>query len=596
MNTNNTSYAYDKIPNNDDEYSQKLKEFFYIYQEIQDICGEVNGCGSYFHNAVSKDYDPSTYQKQLSLYNLAKNATNCLEIGVFNCSSALIMLIANPQLKITGIDICEYNFVETAVKIINKYFVNSYTLLNGTSCDLIPTLTSGTKYDLIHIDADHSFPAVSFEIQNLINYSTADTILVFDDTDNIGVSSAIKFHSEILDHIYTSQHIYSHSVYKYKPHIYNIVNDSITKIDTNNSNPTLVTMLYDLKKQDGNNRRSINDYIAHADFSLSLPYNMVIYTESDLFWTVWNCRKKYNLLDRTVIIVKPYNELPCYKYLDLVKLLHEVKPIKYLNKEKDTANYMVIQWSKFTFLNDVIKNNPFNATHVMWLDCGIGYRINKDKYLSAFSNLPDYKIKVALFEILNFNDISNINHYDVNRRIIDGGYFGGNIHSLKIFISYFDSELLNALAHSKAPHEDTIITRVIVQHPELFTFSFCQHQTVLNNFNYPTVDLDNCITTLIPNARNMISHNRKSAHIGLICAELIYNSWNLKKITLDMQLFEKLLEEYFILAFYLKGPNSCLPITDTYKEMLLESDDFMNAYESHKDRINSNFSHVGVNM
>lgn len=592
-------YGYQFIPAYDNEFCQALKKNFYIYQEIQDEIGDPKHCGSYMHDANTKNYDPQFYQKQISLYQQAKNITNCLEIGVFDCSSALILLMANPNLKITGIDICEYECVEKAVVIINKYFNNNYTLFKGKSLDVIPKIPDNIKYDLIHIDAQHTFDAVSAEITLLLQYSKPETVLVFDDTDNKGVSSAIQYHSDILDHIYTSENKYCHSIYRYNSMIFQIQSENQINIMTQNNNPTLVTCLFDLKKIDNTDRKSIDEYLSHAEFTLSLPYNFIIYTEPELFWKIWKMRKVHKLLDKTIIITKTLESLPYYKYKDHIKLLHELNPIEGIDPKKDTPNYFVLQWSKFTFLDEAIANNPFNASHIMWIDCGIAYRankknyqtLNKGGYFSPFANLPDHKIKISIFNMWNLDEVSKVSSYKLNIRVIDGGYFGGNIHTLKIISKHFKQELNNALVNSFAPHEDTILAHVFIANTYLFDYSLSNSEHILNNFVVPTELLPGIIGPMLHSAVGFLEYHRKSAYIGYVVAGKMYTAWKDKKMLIPALFLEKLFEVYYILAFNFRG-NILMVMTD-YKEQIQSNPEFAKVYESHKDITKKNFAAVG---
>ena len=64
-------------------------------------------------------YDKRMIAKQSLLYNLAKQNSKILEIGVYMGHSILIMLTSNPKLKITGLDI-DKRFAPKAVNYLKK--------------------------------------------------------------------------------------------------------------------------------------------------------------------------------------------------------------------------------------------------------------------------------------------------------------------------------------------------------------------------------------------------------------------------------------------------------------------------------------------
>ena len=60
------------------------------------------------------------FKKQKNLYELSKNATTVLEVGVYMGHSQLIMLLANPNLKIVSIDI-DSTYSSPAIQVLKKY-------------------------------------------------------------------------------------------------------------------------------------------------------------------------------------------------------------------------------------------------------------------------------------------------------------------------------------------------------------------------------------------------------------------------------------------------------------------------------------------
>ena len=68
--------------------------------------------------------------------------------------SLLIMLLANPNLKITTIDIVE-KYSKAATDYLQNEFPNAkINFIKGNSLNIIPKLDA--KYDLFHIDGTHS--------------------------------------------------------------------------------------------------------------------------------------------------------------------------------------------------------------------------------------------------------------------------------------------------------------------------------------------------------------------------------------------------------------------------------------------------------
>jgi hypothetical protein len=122
------------------------KKFFEIYDE----CGKTfwKGCGSYLFNGQSYDYYDGMKEKQKLLFDLSKKHKSVLEIGTYMGHSSLIMLAANPTLKIVTIDI-DPTYSTRSINYLSKdYPVADVKLLLGNSHEIIPTLSE--KFDFFH--------------------------------------------------------------------------------------------------------------------------------------------------------------------------------------------------------------------------------------------------------------------------------------------------------------------------------------------------------------------------------------------------------------------------------------------------------------
>ena len=136
----------------------------HIFYEIYEKCNYkfINGCGSYFFDGTNYKYCDLMYEKQLLLYNNMKNVKNVLEIGTYMGHSLLIMLLSNPELKITSVDIDD-KFTLHAVTVLNNYFNNAITFIHSDS--LIALKNMNEKFDFFHTYS--SIKATQFEVTSL---------------------------------------------------------------------------------------------------------------------------------------------------------------------------------------------------------------------------------------------------------------------------------------------------------------------------------------------------------------------------------------------------------------------------------------------
>lgn len=154
-----------------------------------DLLPLANKFGSVLEGGIFNDHNSNTLSykdknKQMNICDLllSNKIEMVLEIGFNAGFSTLLMLIANNNVKITCVDICEYKYVVPCYEWISKHFPNRIEFIKGRSEDILPELIKrNRKYDMIHIDGGHSNLTVFHDIQNSIKLAKENTILIMDD-------------------------------------------------------------------------------------------------------------------------------------------------------------------------------------------------------------------------------------------------------------------------------------------------------------------------------------------------------------------------------------------------------------------------------
>jgi len=169
--------------NNDFSYKllESEKHFDNIYRECS--YKFEKGCGSYLFDGKNYQYIIQTYSKQKLLYEKSKNKENILEIGTYMGHSLLIMLIANPNAKITCIDIDD-TYSGPATRYLQKEFPNSkIKFIKSDSLKILKNLDE--KFDFFHIDGAHKNKIITKEFNYCMNLRKSDEIeFIFDDVNN----------------------------------------------------------------------------------------------------------------------------------------------------------------------------------------------------------------------------------------------------------------------------------------------------------------------------------------------------------------------------------------------------------------------------
>ena len=190
---------YNNEYNND--YSRRLISAEKIFKNIHKVCSYEQrfGCGSYLITGTEYKYNLSTYKKQKLLFEKAKISNSVLEIGTYMGHSLLIMLLANPNLKITTIDMVE-KYSKASTDYLQNEFPNAkIKFIKGNSLDVLPKLND--KFDLFHIDGSHSRMVIKKEFEKCIFLSKGDNInIIFDDYETCRtLNNTIEKSFNILD-------------------------------------------------------------------------------------------------------------------------------------------------------------------------------------------------------------------------------------------------------------------------------------------------------------------------------------------------------------------------------------------------------------
>ena len=172
------------LPEYNNEYTKTLLDNKSLFDELFQVCCQskwsAGTSGSYLIDGTGYEYYLGMYNKQKLLFDTAKNSTNVLEIGTYIGHSLLIMLLSNPRLNITCVDL-DIKFPKPATQFLQEKFTNSnIKFFYGNSLDVVPSLTE--KYDLFHIDGNHSEEVIKIDFENVLKLAKDPIVkIIFDD-------------------------------------------------------------------------------------------------------------------------------------------------------------------------------------------------------------------------------------------------------------------------------------------------------------------------------------------------------------------------------------------------------------------------------
>jgi predicted O-methyltransferase YrrM len=145
--------------------------------------------------AVSLDQiSDSLEQKQLNLVNLISGKRRGLEIGFNAGSSAMLMLLHNPDMVLTVVDLGSHAYTSPCFAHLEQTFGSErIALLRGDSVKLLPKLIEQSdEFDFIHIDGGHSLAVARQDLSNAhALLSPNGGTLLFDDTNSPNLKALV---------------------------------------------------------------------------------------------------------------------------------------------------------------------------------------------------------------------------------------------------------------------------------------------------------------------------------------------------------------------------------------------------------------------
>jgi len=145
-----------------------------------------------------------------------------MEIGFNAGHSAVLMLSANPRLKLTCFDINHHRYTKPCADFVKQVFGDRFTIVYGDSTVTVPKYAHEQQYDAVHIDGGHSLEIATKDWDNTYGLVRDGGLIVFDDTQVPWLDQLVrqKVDSAVVEdvsHIYEStHHLCKHAILRVK--------------------------------------------------------------------------------------------------------------------------------------------------------------------------------------------------------------------------------------------------------------------------------------------------------------------------------------------------------------------------------------------
>jgi predicted O-methyltransferase YrrM len=493
----------------DPEFEFLLDAHFHIYQEIQDNTRPVRGCGSYIHGGWSKDYEPQYFEKQRALSEACRDKSLILEVGVFDGSSLLIILMTNPSVRIVAVDICETADTRTAVDILNRYFGYRVVLMQGSSQTQLPQMLLSNPlppFDMIHIDACHDFQPVLQDLCWVRPFLRNGTLLILDDVDNPGVQDAMRvFFGDEAGDMTTTTHMHNMGMKLFRP-VQSVL-------------PTVVTCLYDLGRPDQGCCMNVSKYLKLGNWFSSLPLPMVIFCEPKLERDLLDLRKGFGSITR--VVPMPFDKTYYYKDIDVIRQRMTEHIIVNADPVKDTAETVALYNNKFAWLGEAMDTNPFGSTHFMWVDFGIGKNVKLPGQLVSLAHVIPDKICHCMLEPY-FKPASTKEFFTQFYHHIAGSFFTGSIEYMQWYVGEFQRTWDFVLMQTMYQHDEAIMTMIVEDNPQMFKLYYGDYVSLFANYEYCFM-LQDVVFRMVPRCLDRREYVKANAILDYLQSSCLYD-------------------------------------------------------------------------
>jgi hypothetical protein len=277
-------------------------------------------------------------------------------------------------------------------------------------------------------------------------------------------------------------------------------------------NCTLVTACYDLNKYNPK-CRTTDECLKLIDPLLQLPVYMIIFGSRTTIPRIKERREQHGLLAITEFIQIEIEDIWTYQFLSKVKS----NRAKYwpTRDERTCSESHLVCCNKFDFVLEAITINPFSTTHFGWIDAYLGdgkggLRICENytpnivpQILYELQNTDKFHI-----QILNCNDkkFKEPHHkhefYEKYRWVVCGGFFLTESTIGTQILSRLKENFVETTNAGYGHGEEMLYLEILDEFYPHICRSYGDYGQILNNFIYPTRNIEYVYHTIIKNFKN----------------------------------------------------------------------------------------------
>lgn len=334
------------------------------------------------------------------------------------------------------------------------------------------------------------------------------------------------------------------------------IQEQFNKLRYDNDDWTLVTAYFNLAKcKDASAEIKARDksyYFGHANSTLSLDYNLVVYCDEESYDDVKKLRPE-RLQHKTRYVVCDFEE---FKYDHHPETFAELREKIIENRRvfpsadpRNTPSYYLFCMSRYVMLKKEIELNHFNSTHFAWINFCIermGYQ-NLVRLDEALVQKRE-KFSTAHIDFIPYSTVANTKEYfKWGRCGLCSGFFTGGKKYMFIVCELLEKKFLHYMNVQQGHSDESLYTPVYYENPSMFDTYAADYDSMITNYTYTYDKPENPIRNVI---RNSFDH--RDFKVCYKACQQIWNSYKLGKCDMSREWLEKLCFYYMMSEFNLK--------------------------------------------
>lgn len=275
--------------------------------------------------------------------------------------------------------------------------------------------------------------------------------------------------------------------------------------------PTIISMFYDIREKEDNfeSNRSFETCLHLAEqFILSLPYNLVVFTDNDRVKACIMKKKR----DKVRIYDIPFESTYYYTYARQLEELQKNFHILNGNPNHETPMYIVLNNNKFFFIEEAIRLNPFQSHHFLWMDFAINHvALDTQKIHEYIYKIPDQIKQLCICPYLE-----NLPVKDMFQKIyhhMAGGFFSGSAENMLLYCRLFREKTEQIYSEGWYQIDEAVMTMIHKENPQLFSLYYGDYAGIISNYASSVHNID----TQIMAVQKCLDHNNVQWAYDILC-------------------------------------------------------------------------------